>query len=316
MDRINIYGEQEGPDGRRPLIGWFDRDAAKGVFTEDTNWDGSNHVSVATGSQWDHEELYCTAQDRWVLRWWSQWQGRQERYSFITPDQAREWLLANNRDQDVEAMFGEVEQERGPGRPAVGTPINIRLSDQALGRVDQFAADNDVSRAAAVRQLVGASLDIFTPRPGRALDLPGWLASVAEACCALPGRTVADLLGILAHGMTNELAGTEFSETEADVLAAVLQGTVVSFALGSIAYRECSDAFDIARDSPAPDISSYAAQFGIDEDQLLQKLAAMTPLGDLALRLAIARWWQLPPEQRQDGFGYQGVGLRIAAAAA
>ena len=66
MDRINIYGEP-GDDGRRPLIGWFDRDAAKGRYDEDTRWDGSNHVSVATGSQWDHEMLYRTPQDRWVL---------------------------------------------------------------------------------------------------------------------------------------------------------------------------------------------------------------------------------------------------------
>ena len=43
---------------------WFDLDAAK-RFDEATIWDGRNRISLATGSQWDHEALYRTGQ--WPL---------------------------------------------------------------------------------------------------------------------------------------------------------------------------------------------------------------------------------------------------------
>ncbi|MBZ5574867.1 MAG: hypothetical protein LAO09_23685 [Acidobacteriia bacterium] len=33
---------------------WFDRSAAE-AFEESTTWDGRNHISDATGSQWNHE---------------------------------------------------------------------------------------------------------------------------------------------------------------------------------------------------------------------------------------------------------------------
>lgn len=38
-------------------------------------WNGSNHISQATGSQWEHESLLRTAGGWWVLHRWSQWQG-------------------------------------------------------------------------------------------------------------------------------------------------------------------------------------------------------------------------------------------------
>ncbi|MDA0252291.1 MAG: hypothetical protein O3A42_15320 [Actinobacteria bacterium] len=307
MDRINIYGEQ-GPNGRRPLIGWFDREATKGAYDEDTRWDGSNHISLATGSQWDHEMLYRTPQDRWVLRSWSQRQGKEDRYVFVTPEQAREWLLANNHDEAVEQVFGEVEQERGPGRPTVGTPINIRLSDQALAQVDQYAADKEMSRAAAVRELLGSALEILAPAGHP--ELAAWINSAATATLTMPGRLVRSLLGVLVRDMDGELAAVTFTENEANTLAGVHSGTIPGLALGQLAYYEMSDAFQIA--GPTPGVSSYGEHFGIDEKALLTKLHGLTPLGDLALRLAIARWWELPEENR-DVDGYRRVGINIAA---
>lgn len=73
---------------------WFDEDAAT-EFVEDTNWDGSNHISVATGSQWNHESLYRTAGQIWILHAWSQWQGSGESYEIITEDAAARWLSSN-----------------------------------------------------------------------------------------------------------------------------------------------------------------------------------------------------------------------------
>lgn len=107
MRRVNIPGE----DGS--LHGWFDPEQATS-YQEDTWWDGSNNISVATGSQWDHELLYYTAGEFWVLHRWSQWQGTGASYEFVYANRAREWLLLNHHDEAVEQHFGPIEAERGP----------------------------------------------------------------------------------------------------------------------------------------------------------------------------------------------------------
>jgi len=140
------------------LVGWFDRAKAE-EFAEATRWDGSNHISLATGSQWDHQELYHTAGGRWVLHSWSQWQGRPERYRFVDDDAAREWLLANGEDEAAEKYFGEIEDERGPGRPEIGPVIQVRLPEELLERVDALAGQTGASRAETIRQLLERALE-------------------------------------------------------------------------------------------------------------------------------------------------------------
>jgi metal-responsive CopG/Arc/MetJ family transcriptional regulator len=44
------------------------------------------------------------------------------------------------------------------GRPEVGTPINVRLGDELLERVDDYAIRENISRAEAIRQLVQRGL--------------------------------------------------------------------------------------------------------------------------------------------------------------
>ena len=48
---------------------------AKCHWDEDTRWNGNNHISVNTGSQWGHETLYLSSKDRYYLVHESQWQG-------------------------------------------------------------------------------------------------------------------------------------------------------------------------------------------------------------------------------------------------
>jgi hypothetical protein len=72
--------------------GWFDVDKAK-HFEEDTYWDGSNMCSEATKDQWTHEGLYLTASGAWVLMHSSQWEGSQDRYELISPEEAARWLV-------------------------------------------------------------------------------------------------------------------------------------------------------------------------------------------------------------------------------
>lgn len=155
MTRINVY-RYDDLDGKT-LDGHFDIDRAE-KFEEGTRWDGNNHVSLHVGDKFDHQTLYRTAKGRWVLNNWSQWQGREETYEFITDDQAREWLLIAKEDAAVEKYLGEIEEERGPGRPAVGAVLNVRFPDDVRARLDERAAGEGVAVAEMVRRLVTAGL--------------------------------------------------------------------------------------------------------------------------------------------------------------
>jgi hypothetical protein len=93
MARINLGG------GR-----WFDTDKAE-CFEEDTRFNGNNHISVATGTQWDHEELYRTAKGMWIKHSWSQWQGSTPHYGEMDEDEARQWLIDQDHGDDVERFW-------------------------------------------------------------------------------------------------------------------------------------------------------------------------------------------------------------------
>lgn len=83
---------------------WFDTDKAR-LFEEARRFNGQNHVSIATGSQWEHEELYLTRKGVWILHEWSQWQGSRETYETVTADTAKQWLIDNGHGDDADALF-------------------------------------------------------------------------------------------------------------------------------------------------------------------------------------------------------------------
>lgn len=85
-------------DNERQPVGWFDKDRAT-RFAEDRRHDGSNLISVATGSQWAHEALFLTRKHRWIINEWSDWQGSAETYSFMDERDAFRWLVANRYDE-------------------------------------------------------------------------------------------------------------------------------------------------------------------------------------------------------------------------
>jgi hypothetical protein len=72
-------------------------DAAQ-EYKEDRSWNGSNWISVATGSQWEHECLYRTRSGAWVLCHWSQWQGSTTTYALVSADEATRWLIRNGHE--------------------------------------------------------------------------------------------------------------------------------------------------------------------------------------------------------------------------
>jgi hypothetical protein len=71
---------------------------AKCCWAELTRWNGNNHISVNTGSQWAHETLYLSRKGRYYLVGHSQWQGSLPSAEFISDEQAARWLLRNNEE--------------------------------------------------------------------------------------------------------------------------------------------------------------------------------------------------------------------------
>lgn len=89
---------------------WFDPSKAQS-FEEDTRWNGNNHISCATGSQWEHETLYRTPSGRWILERTSQWQGSLPSWEEISAQRAAEWLSINGHDPipEVAAEYAALE---------------------------------------------------------------------------------------------------------------------------------------------------------------------------------------------------------------
>lgn len=79
---------------------YFDSDKAE-YFEENTRWNGQNHISVITGSQWEHEGLYRTAGGRWVKNVWSDFQGSAEVYELIDNEEAARWLSINGHEHEA-----------------------------------------------------------------------------------------------------------------------------------------------------------------------------------------------------------------------
>src|SRR3990170_2886758 len=85
----------------------IDTDRAATSWDEDTSWDGNNHISKATGSQWTHQRLYQSRKGRYYIEHTSQWQGSTPRVEWISREQAAQWLYSNGHDlpedlQDLE----------------------------------------------------------------------------------------------------------------------------------------------------------------------------------------------------------------------
>ena len=79
-----------------------DTDNATAHWNEAKRWDGRNHISVATGSQWNHETLYRSRRGRFYVEHESAWQGSTPRAEWVSPEEAARWLLANEHEVPAE----------------------------------------------------------------------------------------------------------------------------------------------------------------------------------------------------------------------
>jgi hypothetical protein len=79
-------------------------------WDEATTWNGNNHISVATGSQWNHQRLHRSRRGRYWLESWSQWQGTTAHAEWLDERAAARWLLANEHEvpEELAAVADEV----------------------------------------------------------------------------------------------------------------------------------------------------------------------------------------------------------------
>lgn len=160
--RINVFHNPDDyaayEDKPQGIAGYYDSAAVKLELTEPSDWDGNNMRGVCSGLQTSREVLVLTAGGRWVLHHdaTSEFNGGYH-VNFISPEQAQQWLMKAEFEDDLDEHFPDMPDEAGPGRPAIGKPVNVRLGD-ALERVDTWATRHGTSRADAVRQLVEIGL--------------------------------------------------------------------------------------------------------------------------------------------------------------
>jgi hypothetical protein len=81
-------------------------------WEEDTRWNGSNHISIPTGSQFAHQKLHKTRRGRYWLEHWSDWQGSTPHAEWVSEQEAARWLLLNGKDlpDDLERFRDEIEE--------------------------------------------------------------------------------------------------------------------------------------------------------------------------------------------------------------
>lgn len=167
MHRINVLRDTEF-DGQI-LDGYFDLDKATRI-EDGTYWDGNNNRGNNSRDQWRTQNLLRTAGGRWVIAYYTSWQGEQDRYEFVDDDRAKKWLEVAEQYDQIEKYFGEQDEERGPGRPGIdGTNFTVKFPTDLLTQVDQAAETAGISRAewlrraAQAQHLHSATLQCWTP---------------------------------------------------------------------------------------------------------------------------------------------------------
>lgn len=87
-----------------------DTDKAQQHWGEASDWNGSNHISRATGSQWHHQTLYKSRKGRYYIEHTSQWQGAREHVEWVSNEEAARWLLHNDHElpEDLKQLEDEV----------------------------------------------------------------------------------------------------------------------------------------------------------------------------------------------------------------
>lgn len=81
-------------------------------WDEETDWNGRNHISRATGSQWNHQKLYKSRKGRYYILHTSNYQGSQPHAEWVSQQEAARWLMLMEIDlpEDLAKYADEVSE--------------------------------------------------------------------------------------------------------------------------------------------------------------------------------------------------------------
>jgi len=82
---------------------------ASDSWPEATDWDGRNHISRATGSEWLHQRLYRSRRGRYYVVHDSAWEGSKAHAEWLSPQEACRWMLL--MEHDLPADLQQYEEE-------------------------------------------------------------------------------------------------------------------------------------------------------------------------------------------------------------
>lgn len=82
---------------------------AQQSWEEAQDWDGRNHISRATGSQWEHQTLYLSSRGRYYVVHSSDWQGSRSWAEWVSPEEAARWLVCNDEELPEDLKRHEAE---------------------------------------------------------------------------------------------------------------------------------------------------------------------------------------------------------------
>ena len=90
----------------------LDNDLATQSWEEERDFDGNNHISRATASQWEHETLHRSRKGRYWIEHASDWQGSRPSASLVSKEEAVAWLLLMERElpEELKATAAEVAE--------------------------------------------------------------------------------------------------------------------------------------------------------------------------------------------------------------
>lgn len=88
----------------------FDTERAAATWEEATDWNGSDLISRATGSRWNHENLHKSAKGRYYVVRSSDYQGSQDEMEILSPREAAAWLILSDHElpEDLAGLADEL----------------------------------------------------------------------------------------------------------------------------------------------------------------------------------------------------------------
>lgn len=246
---------------------------------------------------WEHagQVLEHTAAGEWMTR-----DAGAPTADVATAQAARGWLArAGLSTAPVDKAVPARARRTRMGRPQTGTKVEVRLPDEVIAALDRIAAGEGTTRSEVIRRALADRVDL------RAGGLDEWLLARAERAPFQPGGPAQELQ-VWRVVQRLELAAVGFTVPQLCLVADVLNGPVVTAAYGSVTASTVG-----AEVTRIPGV--YGSKWGVDEGELMARLAGVGPAADYALRQAIADFWDAPDSDSSDPRMWAELGFTVVA---